>query len=185
VGDVLREEIKKGSDLGKRAQAIIDKGHLMDDETVSAIVESRLSADDHYVILDGYPRTVGQAEILEAHVKKTKLGPVKVIYFELDLKDSRLQERFGNRFHCNGCGKVYNKKTNPPKVKGQCDACESKSFGIRADDTQEVFEQRLKNYVSSTQPVIDFYKRNGVLYSIDAGKNQHEVYADVVKFVQE
>ena len=185
VGDILREEIQKGSELGKRAQAIIDKGHLMDDQTVSEIVESRLNYDDRYIILDGYPRTVGQAEILETVVNNKKLGPIKVLYFELDLQDPRLQERFANRFNCNNCGKVYNSKTNPPKVKGECDACHSRDFGVRADDTQEVFEQRLKNYASKTQSVIDFYKRNGVLYSIDAGKNKHEVYEDVVKIVQE
>jgi adenylate kinase len=187
VGDILREEIQKGSELGLKAKKIIDKGNLLDDETVFDIVKYRLkkSLDVENIILDGYPRTVKQAELLQQYCNKCGLAPIKVIYFEVDINDERLQDRFANRFNCVKCGKVYNAKTNPPRVPGVCDDCKSTEFEVRVDDTKEVFEQRLKNYADKTQPVIDFYCQDGVLYNIDAGKNKQEVYEDVIKIIQE
>lgn len=181
VGDILREEVKKQSELGLKIKDIIEKGNFLSDEEVFEVVKSRLDnpLDVQFIILDGYPRTIKQAELLQDYYER----PIKVIY--LKLRSEQLAERFEYRYYCDQCGKVYNEKTIQPRVPGVCDECGATQFTHRADDTKEVFIQRMKNYEEKTSPLIDFYLKNGVLYSIDASKNRHEVHEEIVKIIQE
>lgn len=181
VGDILREEVKKESELGLKIKDIIEKGDLLGDNDVFDVVKQRLEhpLDVQFIILDGYPRTIEQAKLLDTFYKK----PIKVVYLKLDIK--KLQDRFENRYYCAQCGKIYNEKTNMPRVQGICDDCGSSKFEKRKDDTQEVFEQRMKNYEEKTSPLIDFYLKSGVLYNIDASKDRYEVHEEIVKIIQE
>lgn len=181
VGDILREEVKKESELGLKIKSIIERGDLLGDHDVFNVVKQRLEnpLDARFVILDGYPRTIEQAKLLDDFYKQ----PIKVIYLKLD--EQKLQDRFKNRYYCVQCGKIYNEKTNMPKIQGVCDDCGSSIFEKRKDDTQEVFEKRMKNYEEKTRPLIDFYLKSGVLYSIDASKDRYEVHEEIVKIIQE
>ena len=181
VGNILREEIEKETQLGLKAKAIIERGDLLSDQDVFEIVKSRLNAssDVQFIILDGYPRTLEQAKLLENYSTQ----PLKVIYFSLDR--SHVIDRLNHRLTCKNCGKIYNLKTTPPKISHQCDDCGSDDLTQRADDAKEAVLQRLENYEEKTKPLIDFYARNGVLYNIDASQEKHKIHEEIVRIIQE
>ena len=162
TGDIFRENIKNQTELGKKVKAILDSGGLVSDDVVLEIVEDRLKKDDckNGFILDGFPRTIPQAEAFE------KLGiDVKVVNFEVD--NDLIIARLSNRRVCKNCKANYNVKFMPPKVEGKCDKCGGELY-TRDDDKTESIQNRLVVYRKSTAPLIDFYKEKGNLVDIDA-----------------
>ena len=172
TGDIFRENIKNQTELGKKVKAIMDSGALVNDETVLEIVEDRLKKDDCKAgfILDGFPRTIPQAEAFE------KLGiDVKVVNFEVG--NELIIERLSNRRVCKNCKANYNVKFMPPKVEGKCDKCGGELF-TREDDKIEAITHRLEVYRNETEPLIGFYKKLGKITDIDSARDSSQVLVD-------
>lgn len=184
TGSLLRAEIAKETEDGKVAKSFIDKGQLVPPELVGNIIKNRLSEADcvHGYVLDGYPRSLAQAELLEkinAHVDKEEAN-FKAIYFDIDEK--LLIERIVNRQSCPKCGAIYNKKFHPSKVENVCDNC-NVELKTRADDTEEVARARFDTYYRETAPLIEFYEKKGVLYKLDANGSIEEVWERLLDVV--
>ena len=162
TGDIFRENIKNQTELGKKAKAIIDAGGLVSDEITIDLVKDRLSKDDtkNGYILDGFPRTIPQAEALE---KFAKIDAA----VNFDIEDEAVVDRLGGRVCCKDCGQMYHVKTMPPKVAGKCDKCGGELY-TRDDDKPESIQNRLVVYRNSTAPLIDFYRNKNLLVDIDA-----------------
>jgi adenylate kinase len=169
TGDILRAEIAKGTELGKQASAIMARGELVPDDIVAKMVRERLAQPDceNGFILDGFPRTVRQAELLEEALLSLNKKLDNVIYFNVD--DELLLKRLTARVSCKQCGTIYNKIFSPPKSADSCDKCSGELFQ-RADDSLETALERLKVFYSMTQPLIEYYKKCGLLFTI----NEHD-----------
>jgi len=165
TGDILRAEIKNGTELGKNASVLMEKGKLVPDEIVAGMVKSRLQQPDcqNGFILDGFPRTIRQAELLEEALEGIGKKIDAVIYF--DISDDILLKRLTARVSCKQCGKIYNKLFLPPKKENTCDDCGVELFQ-RPDDSLETAKDRLKVFYKSTQPLINYYKEKNLLTSI-------------------
>ncbi len=175
TGDIFRENIKNQTELGKKVKAIMDAGGLVSDEVVLEIVEDRLKKDDckNGFILDGFPRTIPQAEAFE------KLGiDVKVVNFEVN--NQLIIDRLSNRRVCKECKANYNVKFLPPKVEGKCDKCGGELF-TREDDKLESITHRLEVYRKETEPLIDFYRKLDKMIDIDSARDSSEVLVDFKK----
>jgi len=161
TGNIIRAAVKDGTPVGVIAKGYIDKGELVPDETVVSLVEERLKADDCKAgyILDGFPRTIAQAEIM---VEKG-IGVDKVL--NIELADEVIVERLSGRRVCLKCGAAYHVKFNPPEVEGICGVCGDKLV-VRDDDKEDVILNRLSVYHSQTEPLIEFYEKQGKLTSI-------------------
>lgn len=164
-GDILRIEIKNGTELGKSVAVLMEKGELVPDEIVAGMVKTRLQQSDCQggFILDGFPRTIKQAELLEDALKGISKEIDAVVYF--DISDDILLKRLTARISCKKCGKIYNKLFVPPKKENTCDDCDIELFQ-RPDDSLETAKDRLKVFYESTQPLIDYYKSKNLLTSI-------------------
>ena len=175
TGDIFRANIKNGTPLGVKVKAIIDAGGLVSDEITCELVQDRISQDDckNGFILDGFPRTIPQAEMLE----KIK-SDVKVVNFEVD--DELIVARLSNRRMCKDCGAIYNIKFHPTKVEGKCDSCGGELY-TRDDDKLESITNRLKVYREQTEPLIGFYRPLGKLTDIDSARDSKEVLVDFKK----
>jgi adenylate kinase len=175
TGDIFREEIKKGSELGKRVKEFLDKGLLVPDDIVIEVVKQRISMDDcrKGFILDGFPRTLQQAEALEQFA-----SPEWAFLFQA--RDETILERLGGRRVCPKCGAIYHIKYMPPKVPGICDKCGTPLIQ-RKDDTPEVIMERLKIYREQFTPIILFYKERGRLVEIDANEQADKVVPVVIE----
>ncbi len=156
TGDILRENVKAGTELGKEVQAIMDSGKLVSDQLMNRVVEDRLGRADcaQGVILDGYPRTIEQAKVLEGILAKVGLDTV-ILYLTVDYEI--IVRRLGARRSCPVCGTVYNLASKPPKKAGVCDV-EGAELITRNDDKEEVIRKRLVAYDQQTQPLVDFYR---------------------------
>ncbi len=169
TGDMLRAAVKAGTEYGKKAREVMEKGELVSDEIVINIISDRLDEEDVKkapgVIFDGFPRTVAQAEELDRMLasKGMKLDAVVV----LDVDDEALVERITGRFTCAKCGKGYHDKFEQPKVEGVCDECGSTEFTRRADDNEETVRSRLAAYHEQTSPLIDYYAKAGIVKKVD------------------
>ena len=175
TGDIFRENIKNETELGKKIKAIMDAGGLVGDDVVLEIVEDRLKKDDckNGFILDGFPRTIPQAEAFE------KLGiEVKVVNFEVN--NDLIIARLSNRRVCKNCKQNYNVKFMPPKVEGVCDKCGGELF-TREDDKLESITHRLEVYRKETEPLIDFYRNLNKMTDIDSARDSQEVLVDFRK----
>ena len=175
TGDIFRENIKNETELGKKVKAIMDAGGLVGDDVVLEIVEDRLKKDDckNGFILDGFPRTIPQAEAFE------KLGiEVKVVNFEVN--NDLIIARLSNRRVCKNCKQNYNVKFMPPKVEGVCDKCGGELF-TREDDKRESITHRLEVYRKETEPLIDFYRNLNKMTDIDSARDSQEVLVDFRK----
>ena len=175
TGDIFRENIKNETELGKKVKAIMDAGGLVGDDVVLEIVEDRLKQDDckNGFILDGFPRTIPQAEAFE------KLGiEVKVVNFEVN--NDLIIARLSNRRVCKNCKQNYNVKFMPPKVEGVCDKCGGELF-TREDDKLESITHRLEVYRKETEPLIDFYRNLNKMTDIDSARDSQEVLVDFRK----
>ncbi|MDW8032444.1 MAG: adenylate kinase [Aquificaceae bacterium] len=171
TGDLLREAVRKGTELGKRAREYMERGELVPDSLMIALIEEVMPQEGGF-ILDGFPRTVMQALALEEMLKKHGKELDKVVLFELP--EGVVVDRLSGRLTCQGCGAVYHVKYNPPKEEGICDLCGSKLVQ-REDDKEEVVRRRYKVYKEQTQPLVEFYRGRNILTSLDAGQSLEEV----------
>ena len=186
TGDIFRQNIKEGTELGKLAESYISKGQLVPDEVTVKIVEDRLEQPDtkNGVILDGFPRTVVQAEKLKAILaeKNKKLD----ITINLTTPEEEIIERIVNRRVCSNqeCKAVYNVVLHPPKVEGKCDKCGSDLI-TRKDDNLETVQSRLDQYFKATSPLVDYYEKEGILYTAVVSKTVGKMGEDVAKDILE
>lgn len=180
TGDILRENIKTGTQLGKEAKAYMDKGELVPDELVIALVEDRLSRDDckSGFLLDGFPRTVAQAVSLDALLKK--LGAPLDRAINIQVEPEKLVARAVGRRVCKTCGATYHVEFNSPKVEGKCDLDGSELIQ-RADDTKETVENRIRVYLEQTSPLVDYYRAQHLLLDVDGDQDIDEVFEAIVK----
>ena len=166
TGDMLRAARREGTPLGKKAEGFMNAGQLVPDEVVVGLVEERLGKDDAKAgfILDGFPRTIPQAQALDAVLKKLGRDPLRVI--DVQVPEATLLERLGGRLSCPKCGATYHVKLNPPKQAGICDACGGPLI-TRADDQPEAISQRLREYHDKTAPLVDHYRKAGLERAVD------------------
>ncbi|WP_461256826.1 adenylate kinase [Treponema sp. R80B11-R83G3] len=175
TGSIFRAAIADGTPLGLKVKSVIDSGKLVDDETTIALVKERFTKDDvkKGYILDGFPRTIPQAEALADFSKVDK-----VINF--DIPDSGVLERLGGRRVCRKCGYNFHAVFNKPKKEGVCDYCGGEVY-IRDDDKPEAVQKRLEVYRSQTAPLIDYYRKKGLLLDIDASPMIDEIVVNFKK----
>lgn len=167
TGDMLRAAVAAGTEVGKRAKAVMDAGKLVSDEIVIAIVSERIDAPDcaNGFILDGFPRTLVQADATEAMLSGKSLDLSAVIEIRVD--DEILADRIAGRYTCANCGAGYHDENLKPKVEGVCDKCGSTHFKRRPDDNRETVRTRLQAYYKETSPLIGYYHAKGKLHSVD------------------
>ncbi|MCR5794264.1 MAG: adenylate kinase [Solobacterium sp.] len=178
TGDMLRENVRNNTELGKEAKSYMEAGKLVPDDVINAMVEKRLQEDDCQkgYLLDGFPRTLVQAEAFSAIADKIGKPVESVIALEVDFEI--LKERITGRRICPKCGAIFHMKNHPPKVEGICDECGAE-LQQRKDDTVEQLTVRMDEYHKSTKPVIDFYEAKGVVTHIDAANKPAEVFGAI------
>jgi adenylate kinase len=182
TGDMLRAERGSGSVLGRQVQAIMDAGQLVSDEIVIAVIAQRLAKlGGMGFILDGFPRTVPQAEALDGLLRAKGLKLDHVI--ELTVDEAVLIDRIAGRFSCAKCGASYHDRQHRPAVGGTCDVCGSHEFVRRADDKAETVAARLEAYRAQTAPIIPYYRAQGVLRQVDGMADIEEVGAQIEKIL--
>lgn len=167
TGDMLRAETSSGSELGRKAKALMDAGQLVPDDVMIAMIARRIDHADcrNGFILDGFPRTIPQAEALDRMLAEKGLKLDAVIEMRVD--EEALVDRIAGRFTCAKCGAGYNDKYQRPKVDGVCDVCGSTEFVRRADDNEETVRKRLDAYRAQTAPILPYYRERGVLQTVD------------------
>ena len=184
TGDIFRAEIKNGTELGREAKAYMDAGKLVPDQLVVDMVAARLAKDDcaNGFILDGFPRTVIQAEMLDKIAKKTGRDIDCVVLF--DAPYDLLIQRLTARLTCKSCKANFNKLFSKPKQEGVCDTCGA-ALVLRDDDKPETVQKRLDVYHEQTQPLIDYYTKAGKLAEVDGTKDMDDVFAAIVDLLGE
>lgn len=180
TGDIYRDEIKKGSKIGLEAKKYLDQGNLMPDKMTNDIVWNVLSKTKfkNGFMLDGYPRTITQAEALDDMLKTLDYKITSVI--NVDVDDEVLTGRMSGRRVCSNCGETYHLEFHPPKVSGICDICGS-SLIQRPDDLKESVMNRLKIYKNKTQPLLDYYDHKNLLLVINGENSKGQVFKDILK----
>ena len=179
TGDIFRANIKEGTELGKKAKEYMDQGLLVPDELTVDLVIDRVKQDDckNGYVLDGFPRTIPQAESLDAAL--AKMGQKVDYAINVEVPDENIISRMSGRRACVGCGATYHIKYNPPKAEGICDACGEKLI-LRDDDKPETVQKRLGVYHDQTQPLIDYYGKAGVLKEVDGTVDMEDVFQAIV-----
>ena len=183
TGDIFRANIKNGTELGQKAKAFMDQGLLVPDELVVDLVVDRLQQEDcsNGYVLDGFPRTIPQAEALDAALGK--LGTKLDYALDIDVADDFIIKRMGGRRACVTCGATYHIVNIPPKKEGICDTCGSELV-LREDDKPETVEKRLSVYHEQTQPLIDYYKNSGILVTLDGTQDLNEVFNTICSVLE-
>lgn len=183
TGDIFRANIKNGTELGKEAKSYMDKGQLVPDELTVRILLDRVSNDDckNGYVLDGFPRTIPQAEALEKAV--AELGEQIDYAINVDVPDENIIKRMSGRRACLKCGNTYHIEHIPPKVEGICDNCGSELV-LRADDKPETVLERLTVYHEQTQPLIDFYGKKDILKTVDGTQKMDDVFNSIVNILE-
>ena len=183
TGDMFREAIKEGTDLGKLAKSYLDSGNLVPDEVTIGLVKERLAKPDcaNGFLLDGFPRTLAQAEALKELSKEIN-RPVEVVV-NLDCDNDELVRRISGRRVCKNCGAPYHVETMKPKVEGVCDLCGGPLYQ-RKDDNEEALKVRLHHYVVDTKPLLDFYKEEGLLKNFDSLQGSTHLFDEVSAFLK-
>ena len=184
TGDIIRDNIKRGTELGKKAQEYMNKGELVPDDLVIEIATTRLLEDDckNGFLLDGFPRTVYQAEKLDEFLAEHDMKLDKVI--DIEVEKEELITRLTGRRVCKKCGASYHVVNIPPKKEGICDICGEELFQ-RADDTIETVENRIEVYNEQTMPLVDYYTKAGNIATIDGALGLENVFAEIVKALGE
>lgn len=182
TGDIFRANIKNGTELGKEAKEYMDKGLLVPDELTVRLLLDRVAQDDckNGYVLDGFPRTIPQAEVLDE--KLSELGEKVDYAINVDVPDENIVNRMSGRRSCLSCGATYHIVSIPPKKEGICDVCGSELV-LRDDDKPETVQNRLKVYHDQTQPLINFYEKKGVLRSVDGTLPMEEVFTAITKIL--
>ncbi len=182
TGDIFRANIKEGTELGKKAKEYMDQGLLVPDELTCDLVVDRINQEDckNGFVLDGFPRTIPQAEALDAAL--TKLGQKMDYAIDVDVPDENIVNRMGGRRACINCGATYHIVSIPPKKEGVCDTC-GNELVLRDDDKPETVQKRLDVYHEQTQPLIDYYTKQGILKSVDGTQPMEDVFAAIVKIL--
>ena len=185
TGDMLRDAVRAGTDVGLRAKAVMDAGKLVSDEIVNAIVSERIDQPDavNGFILDGYPRTLIQADAVEQMLADKGLELDCVI--ELEVDDNVLVERISGRYSCAKCGTGYHDTNKKPHVAGVCDKCGSTEFKRRPDDNAETVRTRLEAYYKQTSPLIGYYYAKGKLRKVDGMADMDDVTAAIEKILSD
>lgn len=184
TGDIFRSNIKEGTELGKEAKTYMDKGLLVPDELTVKILLDRVAKDDckNGYVLDGFPRTIPQAEVLDEALAKLN---DKIDYaIDVDVPDENIIRRMSGRRACLACGATYHIEHIPPKTEGICDRC-GKELVQRDDDKEETVKNRLNVYHEQTQPLIDYYTKAGKLAEVDGTKDMDDVFAAIVDLLGE
>lgn len=184
TGDIFRANIKNGTELGKKAKAFMDQGALVPDELVVDLVADRVKQDDctKGYVLDGFPRTIPQAEALDACL--AGMGQKIDYAIDVDVPDENIVTRMSGRRACVGCGATYHMVYAPTKVEGVCDRCGEKLI-LRDDDKPETVLKRLSVYHEQTQPLIDYYNGKGCLKTVDGTKDMKDVFGDICTILGE
>jgi adenylate kinase len=182
TGDMLREALRNQTELGKKAKAFMESGGLVPDELVDAIVAERLGRADcsRGFILDGYPRTIPQAEFLRSLFEKDS---TRILTLGIEVGDRVLIERLASRWTCPKCGKMFNAQLDPGKIDGRCDACGTMLIQ-RKDDTADVIAERLHVYHKATQPLIRYYREQGVYIAVDGDRPVNEIFSAIIGIVE-
>lgn len=183
TGDIFRANIKNGTELGMEAKKYMDKGALVPDELTVKILLDRVAQEDckNGYVLDGFPRTIPQAEVLDKAL--TELGDSIDYAINVDVPDENIVNRMSGRRACVACGATYHVVYAPTKTEGICDRC-GKELILREDDKPETVQKRLSVYHEQTQPLIEYYGAKGILRSVDGTKDMEEVFRDIVKILE-
>lgn len=184
TGDIFRANIKNGTELGMEAKKYMDKGLLVPDELTVKILLDRVAKDDcaKGYVLDGFPRTIHQADVLEEALNK--IGDKIDFAIDVDVPDENIIRRMSGRRACLSCGATYHIEHVPPKAEGICDKC-GQELVLRDDDKAETVKNRLNVYHEQTQPLIEFYEKKGVLKSVDGTVDMKDVFAAIVGILGE
>lgn len=182
TGDIFRANIKNGTELGKKAKTYMDQGALVPDELVVDLVVDRVAQEDakNGYVLDGFPRTIPQAEALDAALAKIN---EKVDYaINVEVPDENIIDRMSGRRACVACGGTYHVKYNPTKAEGICDSCGGKLI-LRDDDQPDTVKNRLQIYHEQTQPLIDYYSNQGIMKEVDGTVDMNDVFHAIVEIL--
>lgn len=186
TGDLLREEIKNGTEIGKQAESLMKEGKFVSDDVIIELIKNRITKADceNGYILDGFPRTLVQAEKYDELLNELNKELGVVIYINID-KDVAMK-RACSRITCPKCGRIYNKYSNEmkPKTEGICDDCHV-SLTSRADDSEETFIKRFDEYVNKTMPLYEYYKNKGVLKVINAQESKFDTFDEAIKVLED
>lgn len=179
TGDIFRENVKNGTELGMEAIKYMDQGLLVPDELTVKILLDRVAKDDceNGYVLDGFPRTIPQAEVLDAAIKE--LGDKIDYAINVDVPDENIIRRMSGRRACLACGATFHIEHIPPKQEGICDRC-GKELVLRDDDREETVKNRLDVYHKQTQPLIDFYTKQGILKTVDGTADMKDVFTAII-----
>ena len=182
TGDLFRENIKKNTELGKKAKSLIEEGVLVPDDVVNEMLLDymRKNCDHLGYILDGYPRNLNQAKVFNSCLSEQS----KVIVIDLIIQDSKLVDRITGRLMCRACGTPFHKTFLPPNKENICDSCNGELYQ-RTDDTKDVVKKRLEVYHKETEPVLDFYKDKSIFIKIDAEQEKDKVFKDILVNITE
>ena len=182
TGDIFRATIKNGTELGKKAKTYMDQGLLVPDELVCDLVVDRIQQDDckKGYILDGFPRTIPQAESLDKALQA--IGEKMDYAIDVEVPDENIVKRMGGRRACVGCGATYHLVYAPTKKEGICDVCGGELI-LRDDDKPETVQKRLGVYHEQTQPLIDYYKNQGILREVDGSVDMEDVFKEILNIL--
>lgn len=185
TGDIFRAAMKNGTPMGLEAKKFIDKGELVPDEVTNGIVKERLAKDDvnDGYMLDGFPRNMAQAEALDEFGKE--LGKSLNCVINIHVDPESLMERLTGRYICCDCGATYHKVFNPTKVEGTCDRCGGHEFFQREDDKPETVKNRLDVNIKMNTPLLDFYKKQGLLHEVNGNQDIDKVFADIKEILDQ
>ena len=182
TGDIFRANIKNGTELGRKAKSYMDSGLLVPDELTCDLVVDRIAKEDckNGYILDGFPRTIPQAEALDAALKK--MGTSIDFALDVEVPDQSIVERMSGRRACSSCDAVYHVIFRPPVKEGICDDCGA-PLELREDDRPETVQKRLDVYHEQTQPLIDYYRKQGIMRSVDGTLKMEDVFSDITSIL--
>ena len=185
TGDIFHAAMKNGTPMGLEAKKFIDKGELVPDEVTNGIVKERLAKDDvnDGYMLDGFPRNMAQAEALDEFGKE--LGKSLNCVINIHVDPESLMERLTGRYICRDCGATYHKVFNPTKVEGTCDRCGGHEFFQREDDKPETVKNRLDVNIKMNTPLLDFYKKQGLLHEVNGNQDIDKVFADIKEILDQ
>jgi adenylate kinase len=178
-GDLFRQAVEKGTELGKSVKAYMEKGTLVPDEMTIQLISERLNQPDckNGCVFDGFPRTIEQAKALDKMMASRSQSINKTVYIEVP--ESALLKRLTGRWICRNCQAPYHEVNSPPKITGKCDKCGGELYQ-RADDTEKTIKERLKVYFTQTMPLLDYYKAEGKLASVDGNLHIDEVSQEII-----